>query len=318
MTERKMIITMVNEYLTYRRKLGYQLRSTGDMLLDFADYVERINYRGPITTDVVIEWARLPKNVTLRYWAGRVEAVRGFAKYCAIFDPDTEIPPVGVIGPAHNRVTPHIYSLSEISDLLQAARTFRPADGLRPRTYETLFGLLACTGIRISEALSLTHDDVDLKQGILTIRETKFRKSRLVPLHPSTTRALRKYARFRDRYHPLTEADTFLMSEGGYRVIYSTVRSAFRKIRQILGWDIRRGKRMPRIHDLRHTFVCHRLLQWYKEGIDIDHSVAVLSTYVGHASVKFTYWYMTAIPDLFKVVTERFEQYARKTQGDTQ
>jgi integrase len=126
--------------------------------------------------------------------ARRLDVVRCFAKYRAIFDPDTEIPLYNVFGPAYRRITPHIYSAAEISALLAAARDLPPQDGLRPHTYATLFGLLACTGLRLREAIRLTRSDVDWKRGLLTIRETKFRKSRLVPLHPTATQALREYA----------------------------------------------------------------------------------------------------------------------------
>jgi len=307
---------LVEEYLEYRRRLGYRLRSEGKMLLAFADYADRSGHRGPLTTELALCWARLPAGAAPLYQARRLQVVRCFARYRAIFDPGTEIPPEGLLGRAQRRVAPHIYTEPELFALLAAARRLRSSTGLRPQTYATLVGLLSCTGLRIAEALKLSRADVDLAQAALTIRETKFRKSRLVPLHPTTVVALQTYARLRDGCHPLPRTHVFFVSEEGTPLCYSTVRITFRKLRQALPGPTLANQRAPRIQDLRHTFACRRLLRWYAEGVDIDHAILALSTYLGHAQVSDTYWYLTGIPELLDLAASRFEQFAAPEPGD--
>jgi integrase len=203
-----------------------------------------------------------------------------------------------------------------LSILLAAARRLRSPTGLRHRTYATLIGLLSCTGLRISEALKLSRADVDLGDATLTIRETKFRKSRLVSLHPTAVPVLEAYARFRDCCHLSPQSDAFFVSERGTPLAYSTVRITFRKLSAQLPAPPRPEGRAPRIHDLRHTFACRRLLRWYTEGADLDHVVLALSTYLGHAQVSDTYWYLTGIPELLDLAAARFEHFAAPEPGD--
>lgn len=308
----------VEEYLAYRRNLGFQLQSEGVLLRQFARYADGEGHRGPLTTDLALRWARLPVTRTPLYWARRLEVVRCFARHLAISDPRTEIPAKGLLGPAHRRTPPHIYSEAEISALLVGARQLSSANGLRPLTYATLIGLLAAAGLRISEALRLTRADLDPGRGILVIRESKFHKSRLVPLHPTTVRALLDYGRLRDQVHPHPATDTFFVTSRGTPLRYSTVRHTFRKLcghHRIAGSN---SGRAPRLHDLRHTFACRRLLRWYEEGIDVEHAVAYLSTYLGHAKVSDTYWYLTATPELLEQAAARFEPFARPQRGGGQ
>ncbi len=309
------MLKQAQEYLAYRRKLGFKLRTEGYLLLTFARFADQIKHRGAITTELALQWARLPENTTPLYQARRLEVVRCFAKYRAIFDPNTQIPPDGILGPAHRRTQPYIYSDQQIAQLLRATAKLSPIGGLRPRTYGTLFGLLACSGLRISEALALTRRDVDLERQTLIIRESKFHKSRLVPLHPSACRSLLKYAQFRDRRWQMPMTPAFFLGEHGTALNYSTVETTFSNLRNGLGWALPRGRRRPRIHDLRHTFACRRLLKWHKEGRDIEHAVAALSTYLGHAKVTHTYWYLTGIPELFAVTAKNFERFTRSMQG---
>ena len=311
MKKRKTMITQVKEYISYKRSLGFKLHIEAGQLLNFAKYADKLNHTGPITTELILKWAHLPQKASRLYQARRVEVVRCFAKYRAIFSPKTEIPPPRILGPAHCRTEPYIYSQRQISALLKTCTQLKPIDGLRPRTYATLFGLIACAGLRISEALKLSCDDVDLVNGIVSIAETKFHKSRLVPLDSSASKALRKYAKFRDQYHPLTKSKRFFLSETGNSLPYSTVNNNFRMLRKKLGWCIE-GKRPPRIQDMRHTFACRRLLLWYEEGVDINHVLYSLSTYLGHVKVSDTYWYLTGTPELFAVAVKKFETFALK------
>jgi integrase len=315
MSHQPKMARLVKDYLAYRRGLGFKLEGDGRLLLRFAEYADHNGHRGPLTTELALRWARLPPDASPSYLAIRLQAVRGFARYRAIFDPGTEIPSPGLLGARCRRPTPHIYTEAEIAALLAAAHRLPPQTSLRPHTYFTFFGLLACTGLRLSEALNLTRSDVDWHQGLLTIRQTKFRKSRLVPLHPSATDMLKDYARLRDRFHPASVAEAFFVTFRGTPLRCPTVESVFGHLRNQLSWSAR-GSRRPRIHDLRHTFACRRLIRWYEEGADLEHAIAALSTYLGHAHVTHTYWYLTAVPDLLGLATVRFERFAESALGD--
>jgi len=253
MSEPSSMVALAQEYLDYRRRLGSRLRSEGKMLLAFARYADRLGHRGPLTTELAVHWARSSVNVAPRHPARRLQVVRGFARYRAIFDPATEIPPEGPLGPAQRRTTPHIYSEAELTALLVAAGRLRSPTGLRRQTYSTLIGLLSCTGLRIAEALKLTRGDLDWGQSTLTIRETKFHKSRLVPLHPTTLRAMESYARFRDACHPSPQTDAFFVSERGTPLPSRTVQITFGKLRAHLPVASCHEGRAPRIYDLRHN-----------------------------------------------------------------
>jgi integrase len=302
------MVEQVQEYLEFKRSCGYQLEVPGKELMLFARYAMRLGHHGPLTTDLVVSWAKLPQDADPCYWASRYGIVRRFAEYRFLFDPETEIPPKGLLGRSKRRLSPHIYSQAEITAFLQAASQLAPTNGLHPRTYVTLFGLLVSTGLRISEALTLSRQDADLRTGVLTIRETKFRKSRLVPLHPSTLQALKHYRKLRDSYHPGTRSKTFFLSEKGTPLNYRGVLYIFLKLSRKLGWRDRDKK--PRIHDFRHTFAVRRLLKWYEEGANLDQKILALTTYLGHVQVTDTYWYLSAVPELLAIVSEKFENFA--------
>jgi len=186
------IEAQVVTYLATRRSMGFDLRIAGRQLFAFARFADQTGHRGPLTVTIAVRWAQNSQRATRLTWARRIQLLRPFMQYCAQFDPETESVPSGLFGPLHRRLVPHIYTEAEISALLAAAARLPTRMGLRlrPRTYVTLFGLLACTGLRISEALGLTPTDVDRQRTALTVRETKFRKSRLVPVHPTTVTAL--------------------------------------------------------------------------------------------------------------------------------
>jgi integrase len=241
---------------------------------------------------------------------------RTFARYCAAFDPRTEIPPSGLLASGRRRPAPYIYSPAEIQALLKAARALRPVDGLRPHTYAVLLGLLASTGIRIGEALRLTVDDVRWDASALSIRNSKRISERLVPLHSSTLDELRKYAQRRPIYLTDPAMPIFLVSGLGRPLGHSGVLRVFHRLRDQAGIQ-KSGGRQPRIHDLRHTFACIRMLQWHREGVPLDQAILSLSAYLGHVQPTDTYWYLSSIPDLLDACGERFEQYTeRHWRGD--
>ena len=306
----------VEEYVAYRRALGYQIRSEAQMLQSFARYADDVGHQGPLTTELALQWARLPEGSSRLYQARRLEVVRTLACYLAPREPGTEIPSQRLLGPAHARGPAFLYAESDIAALITAARSLAPVDGLRPLTYATLIGLLACTGLRISEALTLRAEDVDLKAGVLTVRRTKFRKSRLVPLHASAVAPLRDYAADRDRRCDRKPDMTFFVSATGHRLPYTTVRHTFHAIlRQAMPGVVPVNRVRPRLHDLRHTFVCRRLLAWYREGVDVDRVIDQLSAYLGHVKVSDTYWYLTGIPELLAIAGQRFESFAATDRG---
>jgi integrase len=306
----------VEEYLAYRRALGYRLRSEGQLLRSFAQYADDSGHRGPLSTELALRWARLPEQATRRYQARRLELLRGLAGYLAPREPGTEVPPRGLLGSPRSWRKSFIFSEADIAALLEAARSLAPADGLRPRTYATLLGLMACTGLRITEALTLKSGDIDLESGVLTVRQTKFRKSRLIPLHPSTIEPLRDYAAARSRQRHVPRDTTFFVSDAGRPLPYTTVRHTFHRLlkRAMPGADSA-GHARPRLHDLRHTFVCRRLLAWYRDGTDIGRAIDRLSAYLGHAKVTDTYWYLTGVPELLALAGHRFEQFVTPAQG---
>jgi integrase len=314
MNEGKSMFDWVREYVTHRRQMGYRIQLDEGMLLCFAEYIKSSGHQGPLTTELALRWVQLVENDN--YQHRRFEMVRSFAKYLAIYEPQTEIPSRRILGRKCHRPQPHIYSQQEILDLFRACDELSPSGGLRPKSYRTLFGLLAATGLRIGEALRMNYKDVDLDRGVLTVRETKFFKSRLVPVHASTLVVLREYARLRNGCHSPTKACTFIISESGGALPYSTVRGVFRGLRRRLGWKQEEGRKPPRIHDLRHSFVCRRILAWYEEGISVDQAIPFLSVYLGHVKVTDTYWYLTGIPELMAVTAERFEQFAQCEKGE--
>jgi len=304
---------LVDEYLAARRGLGFGLETDEWFLRDFASRADRIGHSGPVTIELAVQWARSSsRSSNPAQAARRLAVVRQFVRYRALFDPATEVPPVGLLGRIPHRSTPHIYTGAEMAALLQQARCLLPRHGLRPATYVAYFALLASTGLRLSEACRLTTDDADLVNGILTIRETKFRKSRLVPLHPTTTQALRRYADRRDACLAAPRSEYFFRTEHSPRLTRTAVETTFRRIRRRLNWTGQGRTRQPRIHDLRHSFVVGRLLRWYQEGADIDRKILALTTYLGHTRVASTYWYCTAVPELLASTGQRFERFAHR------
>src|SRR6185437_1488112 len=212
------------------------------------------------------------------------------------------------------RKQPHIYSDAEIAALLEQANLLLPRGGLSPKTYVTFFSLLVSTGLRLSEACHLTCRDVDLDRGLLMIRESKFRKSRWLALHPSATTALTRYAAYRDAVVGSDPSGFFFRTERVSRLTPAAVKRAFGRIRCRLDWSAQGRARRPRLHDCRHTFTVRRLLRWYDEGVDVGQKLLALSTYLGHAKVTDTYWYLTGVPELMAIASQRFERLAQQQQ----
>jgi integrase len=302
------MLSYVEGYLALRRAMGFELTIAGKQLMQFARFVQASG-TGSLTTEVASAWACAARNGTMITRARRIEVLRPFAKYLRQVDPATEVPERGMFGRAHRRLTPHIFTAAELGQLLVAAAQLSPAGGLRPITYQTLFGLIAATGLRRGEALRLKVGDVDLIAAVLHIRRTKFRKSRSVALHSTTVERLQRYIEHRGRYAPACEH--FFVDQRGNALSERMVDHVFQELRTTLGWQPRGGHPAVRIHDLRHTFITRRLLDWQVNGADIDQATLALSTYVGHTKVTDTYWYLTAIPELMQAASVRFQRFAQ-------
>ena len=259
MSRRTSLQTRIGAFLAERRRLGFKLHSWDTLLSGFARYVASRHHRGALTVELMADWARHDKGnrETPGTWARRLEKVRLFARYLRQFEPDTEVPDESIFGPVPGRVAPHIYREEEIVELLAAARKLGPRGSLRPATFETLFGLMASTGLRVSEAIHLRDADVDLKHGMLIVRQTKFAKSRQLPMHPSTVKALAHYRRQRTRHVPTTGDIPFLISSRGRRLGQPLgerqAHRVFTALRDSLGWVNRGAHDAPRLHDLRHN-----------------------------------------------------------------
>lgn len=296
----------VKDYLSLRRGLGFKLRDEERLLGDFVRFLQRQG-SDHITTKLAVEWATQPRGTLPSHWTRRLTMVRQFATHRSAADPRTQVPPVGTLPFRYRRKRPYIYTEEEIVRLIRAAGRLDSVRGMRPETYATLFGLLAVTGLRVSEIVALDREAVDLRGGILTIRKSKFGKSRLVPLHPSTLRALRSYARLRDRIYPKPSTPSFFLDEYGNRPSIWSVRWTFVKLSRHVGLRGLTDSHGPRLHDLRHSFAVRTLVAWYREGADVGARMPQLSTYLGHGHVTDTYWYVSGTPELMQLAAARLE-----------
>ncbi len=300
----------LEEYLSLRRGLGFKLEEDGRVLTEFVTFLERQG-ASYITTKLAVSWAVKPRNAQPRHWACRLRMVRLFAEYRSATDPRTEVPPQKLLPDLYHRKPPYIYTDEQVMRLIEAARqlpsTVPLTTGLRAQTYCTLFGLLPVTGMRISEALALNREDIDLKQAVLTIRGIKFGKTRLVPVHKSTQQALRQYAHFRDRVYPRPKTRSFLVSERGTQLGYWGVLKTFVRLSHEIGLRGPSDSYGPRMHDYRHRFAVRTMVRWYREGVDVDQHIQELSTFLGHVKVSDTYWYLSAVPELLQLAAARLE-----------
>jgi integrase/recombinase XerD len=297
----------VEEYLQLRRKLGSKLSDSGHHLHDFLAFLERQG-ASYITTEHAVRWAMLPAEAQPAHWAARLRSVRLFARHHSASDPRTEVPPLGLLPYRAHRKQPYLYSMTEVRRLMAATKNLHSTTGLRPWTYSTLLGLLVVTGLRVGEALRLDRDDVDWEQCTLTVRSSKFNKTRLVPVHPTTRDVLRRYARRRDRAFPRATTPSFFVSEWGTRLEHSCVSRTFYRLSRWVGLRGPTDHHGPRLHDFRHGFVVRTVLRWYRQGVAVEPRMPVLATYVGHGHVSDTYWYLSSVPELLRLAAARVDR----------
>ena len=301
----------LQDYLSMRRGLGFQLQEAGKRLPDFIRFLETRKARY-ITCELAIDWAQQSQTVQPAEWARRLSFVRGFASYRSATDPRTEIPPQGLLPFRAKRARPYLYSDDEIRSLLRAAidMPHRFERGkLRPCTFYCLFGLLSVTGLRIGEARNLELQDVDLKAAVLTIRGSKFGKTRLVPLHASTCTVLADYIARRGRHWAGRTVSSYLfVSSWGNRLDGGEIHRTFYALSRKIGLRGAADSHGPRLHDMRHRFATNTLVRWYRSGQDPERKLPLLSTYLGHVHVGDTQWYLEGSPELMNQAMQRLEQ----------
>ena len=299
-----------DEYLELRRHLGAQLHDHERLITSFLTYLERAGQE-TATIEAAVDWASTPVGTSHRWWAHRLGVIRGFCGYVHARDPDlAPLIPAGLIPSKSLPAIPYIYTPAQIVDLMLAARRLKPPQ--RGLTLATVIGLMAATGLRIGEALALNLKDVDLA-AMLIIATGKYRKKRMVPIHPSTAAALGNYLRESRASTTVHDAGAFFLTFLGTRPHRGNLEKAFRSLTASVGLVPRPGAGEPRPHDLRHTFATNSLLDAYRSGENPDTRIAVLATYLGHVSPASTYWYLSATPELLGLVQERVE--AAQSQG---
>lgn len=301
----------VQEYLRMRRALGFKLHEAGKGLVDFTCFMEqqRASY---ITQALALSWARQPAHAQPAHWARRLTFVRGFARYRSATDARTQIPALGLLPFQPKRARPYLYSDAEIRSLLRVALTLpcRYKRGkLRPWVYNCLLGLLSVSGLRLGEARNLELQDVDLPAATLTIRNTKFGKTRLVPLHRSTCNVLAQYIRRRNRHWGQRAVSSYLfVSSWGHRLDGGDIHRTFYALSRQIGLRGPSASYGPRLHDLRHRFATRTLVRWYRSNQDPERKLPLLTAYLGHVHVADTQWYLSGSPELMREAMRRLDR----------
>lgn len=298
-------------FLSLRQALGFTTRTHDSTLRDFVGDLDA-QKAAFITSRLAVAWASKPVCANPNWWAYRLYVARQFARYVATEDPRTEIPSADLLPFRHRRPRPYIYTEQEIAQLIEAADNLPSHNGLRALTYSTLFGLLSVTGLRISEALRLDRCDVDLRNDLLIIRQSKYHKARVLPVHPSTSKALSIYVRRRDQVFWPCRSESFFVTVFGKRPTYGVVNATFTELSRQTGLRGPTARTGPRIHDMRHTFAVRTMCKLYGNGRDIERGVYTLSVYLGHAGPSSTYWYLSAVPQLMQLACRRIDGKGRK------
>ena len=302
----------VAEYLSVRRAMGHKLARAEGLLNQFVAHLDAVGTM-TFTVDEALAWATAPAGAS-KAWIGiRLGVVRSFATWLQARDPSTQVPPPDALGPkGARRAVPYLYTDVEIVALMDTAR--KMSRGLQRQTFPTLIGLLAVTGMRISEAIGLDCSDIFWEEGRLLVEGAKFNKSRYVALHPSTLDALAEYAKRRDRVVHAPRSPSFFVSNAGTRLTSQNVQHRFRVVAARAGLVARSGRCRPRLHDFRHLVAVRTLTEWYVAGIDIGPLLPLLATHLGHADPRSTYWYLTATPELLALAAGRLERPGRSAR----
>ncbi len=296
----------LTNYLALRRSLGYKLKEDEGILNNFVSFLKG-KYSPTITVKLAMEWALLPKNVQPSHWSKRLSIIRLFSQYLVAYIPETEVPDPGLLYAKTKRTNPHLYSDEQVKEVLKACFD-EPSKGLRHLTYYTFFGLLVVTGCRISELVNLPIGDVDLKAGLITIRNSKFGKSRYLPISTSTIANLIIYSKRRDIFTGQPSADNYFLSEQGKPLTINGVETFYVRLSKKIGLRRKEDSVGPRIHDFRHSYAIKTIIKWYKANADVHQLMPLLATYLGHKKPSDTYWYLSNVPELMALAAQRLEQ----------
>lgn len=301
------ITSLVESYLCYKHRLGFQMLSEALCLKAFAKYTEEIDYHGSLTREVVFRWCERGDSPSLVTKGRRFEPIKSFADYVNAFDPRSETLPKLPYGNPHKRVTPHIYTVEETLLLMDQCENLYSPDGIRSLTMKTAIGLLWATGLRTSELANLTIDDVDLSSNIIMVRKSKFNKDRIIPITEDVSHHLKDY---RIQLSSMSSKafchKDFFLTTGGRKTNLRAFEYAFQKIRDVI--DVSdSGYNHARLYDFRHSFATRTIKRWYEQGEDINSKLFLLSTYMGHAHPEDTYWYLSATPELMCLASEKYE-----------
>lgn len=297
----------LDRYLAIRRSLGFDLGTSARVLRRFIAFADGRKARH-ITTELFVAWQAEFGQANQQTWSARLGMVRQFALWLSGINPRNEVPPKGLVPGRYRRARPYIYSEREIVRIVEEAARLPSANGIRALTFAAFFGLIAVTGLRVSEAIALDENDIDLENGVLTVRRGKSGKARIVPLSQSTTDRLAAYAKERDRLLSRTPK-SFFVSDTGKRPDDCSARYNFATVCQRIGMrspqKFNKHGRGPRIHDLRHTFAARTMVNWYRTGKDPEREMIKLTTYLGHSEPAHTYWYIEAVPELLELASKR-------------
>jgi integrase len=310
------IMKQVEKYIVYKKSLGFQIKIESQQLRKFAEYTLERGYSTSLTADMAFEWAGLKSTYSRWYRARRLELIRNFAKFVHTFDLNTQIPPKNVFGKCHGRTKPYIFTKEETILLMKNASKLHSPDGLRGISTAAIIGLLWSTGMRPQEVCHLLDSDLDIENAVITIRETKFSKNRIVPLKQSVVEALVAYKKKRDKYRKNCDDNHLFLSTNGQEMNLRNLEYAMQVIRlQLPSYSGKWDQRPPRLYDMRHSFACYTLLQWLHAGVDINNKMIYLSTYLGHVKISDTYWYLSGTPELMALSSKIFEDAYSK--GDS-
>lgn len=299
----KSLKASISQYLTIRRSLGYKLKTTESHLRAFAEFLREKRCH-TVRTALVLDWIGQFEGASKMSQAQRLSVIRRFAEFRKITDPDTEVPPKNLLPYRPQRAVPHIYSRQELCVLLRAVRA-APTTTLRRSTFYMIIGLLAVTGCRVGEILGLAAGDADLQKRFLTIRNAKFGKSRIVPLHPTVVQELKHFLRVQQSCLGNVTPRRLFVSRHGNPVDAGDLKHFFIKLSKEVGIRKTDARQGPRLHDLRHSFAVKTILRWYKSGADVEALMPLLSTYLGHVKPSDTYWYLTGVPELLNLAAKR-------------
>ncbi|AHD08840.1 MULTISPECIES: tyrosine-type recombinase/integrase [Phaeobacter] len=306
----KTLCQRLDEYLALRRSMGFALTFDERVLRKFTTYGDERGF-DRISTPLFLDWKANYGSADNNTWSCRLGMVRRFAFWLAQHDDRTEIPSSQLVTGRYRRRVPYIYAPSQIANIVAEAGRLPSPYGLRAALWQTLFGLIAVTGMRVNEALSLDRQDVDLKRAFLTLRNTKNGRDRQLPVNGDTALQLARYAKLRDRLIA-RPSSRFFIKEDGEPAGDCGARYNFAQVSGNIGLRppqaFKRHGHGPRIHDLRHSFAVHTILDWFREGRDIEAEMYKLSTYLGHSEPKHTFWYIEAVPELMHLAAARAEQ----------